>query len=1099
GVLITGTVTVPPGYSAEGIQSDVWVNEGWFYNVGTETDAGGNYVVAVPPSYDSRWAVSVRPYDTDLGFQWAQDFYLGDQTQWDFDLGPGGTISGQITDGGSPVAYAWVNADSKWMNEGAETDENGYYEITNLPPAFYQMRADQWPERQEAFYNGFSWDSNKPITLEEGGAIAGIDFELPETGLIEGIVYDMDGVTTIEGARIMAMNDNATWEAWSEPDGRFYMDVPAGEWKLVIHPADFENNVYGYYLDGGWSYTYRDATPLVVPPLSEGSVEVTMSIPQRATLSGTIHDHDTGFGVGGILVSTLTDDPAVGIQDSNNTCTDENGDYFINQIIPGQTTVFAVGTCGASEYGVVTATFTATSGIVHNLDLVVTAGPIPDRPFTIKTEHAGDMTPLSSGSSMGVYEADQILPALFAPLVQLDDLGEWYSELLTQVPTTANGGAAIVDGRLEVTYTLLPDLLWSDGHPLDSGDIRFAWEKMVQPRIFQDGSGPWAGAAWKIERVETPAQDTAVLVYKHSQVPPDYLGAIPYPMPEHILGGEHATDIQHFSDYAHNPVGNGPYVVVDYVPGSHLDLAANLLYHKRDVDDGYPRITTMRFLFQDDPFWAVTAGQADVGLYASDSLPGDFETYDLDVYASSAWRFWTLVPDTRLPFFADTDVRQALYHAMDRDSWADPYTFFVPGHSYLPPDHPLYGGTITTYDFDLALAASMLDAAGWVDSNLDGIRDKDGVEFSFDLVYNDGSESRMSLLTRYQEDLATIGVDANVIAVPWEELWDNVRYGRYDSYTMGWGFDSRYDPNAYDLFASRSIPTGYNKYQGSVFSGYWSDPTNDTLLEAARNELDGDTLRDLYAQQTALMSQELPNWTYGWSPQIDVATPILLNFRPNQMTPATWNMEQWYVPDNPHDVSVRKTLAPDSPAPQPGVTIIYQVDVQNSGYFTMENVTLMDELPGEVIYESATPAPSSIVDEKLYWDLGDIAGYQPHEPIFVSVTIPATVAHDTAITNKVQVWADQTDTNPANDAFEYQVMVRDDVDLAVNKSGVGQPAVGADYDYTINYYNWGGAPAENVVLTDTLPVEVILVDAVPAPDSQVGQTLTWLLPTLVGN
>ena len=129
----------------------------------------------------------------------------------------------------------------------------------------------------------------------------------------------------------------------------------------------------------------------------------------------------------------------------------------------------------------VTTTLEAIPGDNHVLDLEVTAGTAPPRPFTIRAYYPYDFTPLSSGGVTYLTNADEILPALFSPLVNLNDQNEWVSELLAQVPTLDNGGAVIAGDQLVVTYELLPGLLWSDGAPLTSDDIRFTWELMTQP------------------------------------------------------------------------------------------------------------------------------------------------------------------------------------------------------------------------------------------------------------------------------------------------------------------------------------------------------------------------------------------------------------------------------------------------------------------------------------------------------------------------------------------------------------------------------------------------------------------------------------------
>jgi hypothetical protein len=377
------------------------------------------------------------------------------------------------------------------------------------------VQADPWPDqiRNYNYYGGHDRDWSTLLVLDEGETIAGIDFEVPLVGQIEGYVYESDGETPIEGVRVAAMNDDGFWEGYSQPNGYFALDAPVGEHKLFIQPTDWATYVSGFY---GGSYTYQDAITVTVLPLSaEEPVSVTINLDRRATLSGVVTDEGTGQGVEGIHVAAKTIQAAVGVERGNWTCTGEDGSYTIDSLTPGQTEIIAVGTCGARGYGVVTATVTITASN-DPLHLLVKQGTAPPRPFTIRAQESFDYTPLSSGSSLQVTEADQILPALFSPLVQLDDQGQWFSDLLTQVPTVANGGAAMIDGRLVVTYTLKTGLLWSDEEPLTSADIRFAWEMMVQPRPRFDPGWAQAGAAWKIERVETPDAETAVLSWAAS-------------------------------------------------------------------------------------------------------------------------------------------------------------------------------------------------------------------------------------------------------------------------------------------------------------------------------------------------------------------------------------------------------------------------------------------------------------------------------------------------------------------------------------------------------------------------------------------------------
>jgi len=220
---------------------------------------------------------------------------------------------------------------------------------------------------------------------------------------------------------------------------------------------------------------------------------------------------------------------------------------------------------------------------------------------------------------------------------------------------------------------------------------------------------------------------------------------------------------------------------------------------------------------------------------------------------------------------------------------------------------------------------------------------------------------------------------------------------------------------------------------------------------------------------------------------------------PGQATPATWNIEEWALEPNPYDLSVRKKLATDSPAPQPGTEITYEIQVHNYGTQPVTNVGLLDTLPDEVVFVSATPSEISYDGHALTWNLGTIPANTSAAPVLVTVQIPAGVTHGTVLTNAVEVYGDEADTVPSNNGFVHTIEVRDDVDIAVTKAGVGQAAIGAEYTYLIDYANWGGAPADGVVITDTLPIEVEFVDASPYPTAINGQILTWTMPTLLGN
>ncbi|MCA9970830.1 MAG: carboxypeptidase regulatory-like domain-containing protein, partial [Anaerolineales bacterium] len=657
GIWITGHVTVPPGYSSAGLAVNAWKTDGIWFGTDRRTDAAGSYVLPVPPIYDSLWGVQVRAEGTDLAYRWAHQFDLAQHTSWDFALDVGGVITGCITDGGAPLPGLWMTANSGEMHNGAHTDDRGCYAIANLPPADYDIRQDDWASgRMWTNYGGLDWGWQTTIPLGPADRVTGIDFEVPLRGQIEGYVYESDGVTPIEGVRVTAINADSFWEGYSQPDGYVTIDVPVGSHRLLFERGFWEV-IPAYYPDSS-IHTYAAATPLAVTALPTTTF-FTMALERPSTLTGQVTDAASGVPLGGIHVVLANTDPAVD-RDINawGSCTDEFGHYHIHPAWPGQSVVMAIGTCGNWDYGLVTTTVTAQPGMTHTVNLQMHAGTMPPRPFTIRTNDSYDYTPLAAGHNLIRWDADNILPALFEPLVSLQPDGAFASGLLQQVPTLANGGAAIVNDRLVVTYTLKPGLLWSDGQPLTSADVRFTWQMLAQPHPYTDGQAQYELAA-RIDDVATPDPLTAVLTYQIRAFPPAYPLAITYLLPAHILAGQHPVDVR-WNSYAHNPVGNGPYVVVDWVPGSHLDLTANPNYHRANL--GYPIIRDVRLLFTHSQFWSLVNGVADVSTDATWELPPFYQDFDFAYHEIDDSAFYAIYPNLDRPFFAETAVRQALYH-----------------------------------------------------------------------------------------------------------------------------------------------------------------------------------------------------------------------------------------------------------------------------------------------------------------------------------------------------------------------------------------------------------------------------------------------------
>jgi uncharacterized repeat protein (TIGR01451 family) len=192
------------------------------------------------------------------------------------------------------------------------------------------------------------------------------------------------------------------------------------------------------------------------------------------------------------------------------------------------------------------------------------------------------------------------------------------------------------------------------------------------------------------------------------------------------------------------------------------------------------------------------------------------------------------------------------------------------------------------------------------------------------------------------------------------------------------------------------------------------------------------------------------------------------------------------------DVSVLKTDSHDPVAA--GWILTYTLLVNNAGPSDAQDVAVTDTLPVEVTFLDATPPYNySPPDHSIVWDLGTIAAGETR-PLTVVVRVQSWVT-DT-FTNTVVVATSTPESNYGNNTATEPTDVGEVTDVTIAKTDDVDPvAPGDPLVYTLVYTNNGPSDAENVVVSDTLPVEVVFVDADPGQASG-PNPLVWNLGTV---
>jgi peptide/nickel transport system substrate-binding protein len=271
-------------------------------------------------------------------------------------------------------------------------------------------------------------------------------------------------------------------------------------------------------------------------------------------------------------------------------------------------------------------------------------------------------------------------------------------------------------------------------------------------------------------------------------------------------------------------VGNGPFRVTEFVPGSHLTLAANDQYWRGrpKLDKIFMRLTQDR----DVQMAALASGESDIGTYMIGAEVPEIEAMgNLQIMVSNngyqVLIFENIDPKTAHPAMTDINVRKAIVMAIDR-GWINknlyhglyeiPATYWH-GSDYDDPD-------LKPYPFDPVGARKLLDEAGWVDNDGDGVRQKNGKDLVLRYAYINGEKVTDAMVVDIQKMLAEVGIKMDIFTYTPEVLWATyadqgpLALGQYD--LTHWSDGLWYYPSpetSYFLCSqipSTKNPDGYN-------------------------------------------------------------------------------------------------------------------------------------------------------------------------------------------------------------------------------------------------------------------------------------------------
>lgn len=358
---------------------------------------------------------------------------------------------------------------------------------------------------------------------------------------------------------------------------------------------------------------------------------------------------------------------------------------------------------------------------------------------------------------------------------------------------------SISEDALTWTFPLREDVKFSNGEPVTAEDVKFTYEMLKEDGIKFDLSF--------VRSIDIADGNTIVIQLTEprstfvSQL--TEIGIVPK---------------NHYDDrYSDNPIGSGPYQVVQYNDGQQIIMEANPYWYGTK-----PQFKKLTFLLleEDAALAAAKAGQADIvyvpPTFAEQKVAGmkllSYESIDsrgiMFPAVPSGGKGKTNDKEVEVgnDVTSDLAIRQALNIGLDRQKLLDIALGGYGQKAYCLCDNmPWFNEETIVEDGDIEGAKDILARGGWVDTDQDGIAEKDGLKAEFDMYYSSSDQLRTDLSLAVADQARELGIKINLIGATWDEI-----YMKGKTAAVAWGGGRHHPHQLYTMNSSKVIDTSYH-------------------------------------------------------------------------------------------------------------------------------------------------------------------------------------------------------------------------------------------------------------------------------------------------
>ena len=424
---------------------------------------------------------------------------------------------------------------------------------------------------------------------------------------------------------------------------------------------------------------------------------------------------------------------------------------------------------------------------------------------TAETTAAAGTETSAAASEAGASEGKEEL--VFVNYRDIRDLnphlyaGEMYAQEMlyeTLVNITADGYEGclaeswdISDDGKTYTFHIRDGVKFSDGEVCDANAIKANFDAIIENK----DRHTWLEMMNLLVGVSAPDDKTFVIELSEPYYP--LLTELGVTRPFAMISPKAMKDGS-TKDGVNAYIGTGPYVLTDFVTDEYAVFEANENYWGEQPK--IKKITVKVIPDNQTRILALEKGEIDMifgkNMIDADAINQYTGNDKFTVSLSDPTSTRQIVLNTTRDVLADKEVRQALQHATNKQAISDGifYGLEQPADTLFAKTVPYCDIDLEPYAYDVELAQSMLDEAGWV-VGADKIREKDGQKLNIDLLYNSDSVTEKAIAEYLQSEYQKIGISLNIHGEEEQSYRDNMKAGNFDMvFNICWGMP--YDPQS---------------------------------------------------------------------------------------------------------------------------------------------------------------------------------------------------------------------------------------------------------------------------------------------------------------